>query len=190
MLVRDIGVADGDRSQLEKSNGTADKKPLDRKTINNHLTLLIAQVNLAHELGWIAKVPKIRKPKIRLFEADYSYLRTKEEIRRLLAAAEAEGELVHALYATACSPECARASPETTSTSRSASSPCSGASRDRRRPVTSATSPSSTSYCPCCAGGACSARALDPTRAGVARDAACPATARGGVACSLAPGWR
>ena len=55
MLVRDIGVADGDRYQLEKSDGTADKKPLDRKTINNHLTLRTAQLNLAYELGWIPR---------------------------------------------------------------------------------------------------------------------------------------
>ena len=94
MKLADIGVEAVDRYLAEKSDKS-------KKTINNHLTLLITQLNLAHDLGWIARMPRIKKPKIRLFDADYSYLRTKEEIRRLLMAAEGEGEHVYVLYAAA-----------------------------------------------------------------------------------------
>lgn len=101
MKLGDIGVAAVDRYIAEKTAGTADRKPLGIKTINNHLTLLITQLNLAYELRWIPRMPRIKKPKIRLFDADYSYLRTRDEVRRLLVAAEGEGEHVYALYATA-----------------------------------------------------------------------------------------
>lgn len=47
------------------------------------------------------RVPKIKKPKVRLISQDFSYLRTTEEIRRFLVATEAEGEQTHVLYATA-----------------------------------------------------------------------------------------
>lgn len=90
----DIGVETVDRYLVEKKN-------LSKKTVNNHLTLLVTQLNLAQELRWIARVPRIKKPRIRLFDADYDYLRTKDEIRRFLIAAAQEGELVHACYATA-----------------------------------------------------------------------------------------
>lgn len=94
MKLAEIGVAAVDRYLAEKS-------ALSKKTVNNHLTLLITQLNLAFELRWIARAPRIKKPKVRLFDADYSYLRTKDEIRRLLAAAEEEGQAAFALYATA-----------------------------------------------------------------------------------------
>jgi integrase len=94
MKLAEIGVEAVDRYLAEKSDKS-------KKTVNNHLTLLITQLNLAHELRWIARVPRIRKPRIRLFDADYDYLRTGEELRRFLLAAEQEGELVHACYSTA-----------------------------------------------------------------------------------------
>lgn len=90
----DIGVEAVDRYVSKKNE-------LSKKTVNNHLTLLITQLNLAHELGWLSRVPKIKKPRIRLFDSDYSYLRTREELRRFLAAAEQEGESVYACYSTA-----------------------------------------------------------------------------------------
>jgi integrase len=94
MKLADIGVETVDRY-------LAEKKGLSKKTVNNHLTLLITQLNLAHELRWIHRAPRIKKPKIRLFDTDYDYLRTADEIRRFLDAAEREGELVHACYSTA-----------------------------------------------------------------------------------------
>jgi integrase len=58
-------------------------------------------LNVALDLGWIERAPRIRKPRVRIFSADYSYLRTDDEVRRFLAAARGEGENVFALYATA-----------------------------------------------------------------------------------------
>ena len=74
---------------------------LNEKTINNHLTLLIAMLNEAKERGWLVMVPRIRKFKIALFSREYSWLRTQDEITRFLIAARDEGELVFMLYATA-----------------------------------------------------------------------------------------
>jgi integrase len=77
------------------------KTHLNKKTLHNHLTLLISMLRVAHEKGWLLKLPKIKKPRIRLFDKDFNYLRTKEEITKFLIALEAEGELVYTLYATA-----------------------------------------------------------------------------------------
>ena len=41
-------------------------------------------LNVAVDLGWLTKVPRIRKPKVRLISQDFSYLRIDEEIGRLL----------------------------------------------------------------------------------------------------------
>jgi integrase len=79
----------------------ASKVHLHKKTISNHLTLLGSVLNLAVELGWMTKAPRIRKPKVRLISRDYSYLRSDEEIARFLRVAREEGLEVHALYATA-----------------------------------------------------------------------------------------
>lgn len=74
---------------------------LSPKTIANHLTLLGTILRLAVELEWMPKMPRIRKPKVRLISRDFSYLRSEDEIRRVLIAAEREGEAVAALYTTA-----------------------------------------------------------------------------------------
>ncbi len=92
--LRDFGLAHADAFIAKRGH-------LDPKTVNNILTLLISMLRVGHELGWIARVPKIHKTRIPLFDSDFSYLRTKEEIARFLAAAKAEGDLVFALYATA-----------------------------------------------------------------------------------------
>jgi hypothetical protein len=76
-LVTEIGAADIDQF-------TCDRLHLDKKTLANHLTLLGSMLNLAFELGWLLRVPKVRKPKVRPFGKDYRYLRTKEEIFRFL----------------------------------------------------------------------------------------------------------
>jgi integrase len=75
---------------------------LNKKTVTNHLTLLVTMLNLAVDLGWLTKVPRIRKPRIRLISQDYSFLRTDEEIGRFLRSTkEKAGELAHMLYAMA-----------------------------------------------------------------------------------------
>jgi integrase len=80
----------------------ASKLHLHNKTVANHLTLLGGVLNLACDLGWMVKAPKINKPKVRLISQDYRYLRSQDEIRRLLAAAALEeDEQTEVLYATA-----------------------------------------------------------------------------------------
>jgi integrase len=80
----------------------ASKLHLSPKTVANHLTLLGAVLRLAGDLGWMPKVPKIHKPKVRLISQDFCFLRTVEEIRRFLDAAKAEDdEQTFVLYATA-----------------------------------------------------------------------------------------
>ena len=83
-----VGVA-----EVERFIGEREK--LSKKTIHNHLTLLIAMLNFAHDLGWLARVPRIKKPRIRVHGADYQYLRTDADVRRFLLAAEAEGPMLY-----------------------------------------------------------------------------------------------
>lgn len=79
----------------------AQKARLNRKTVANHLTLLGSILRLAQQLGWLERLPHIQKPRVKVRSADYSYLRTTEEIRRFLSAAEAQGQMPHMLYTTA-----------------------------------------------------------------------------------------
>jgi integrase len=58
-------------------------------------------LHVAVDLGWLVKMPHIRKPRVRLISSDYSYLRTETEISDVLTAAREEGEAVFTLYATA-----------------------------------------------------------------------------------------
>jgi len=92
--LRDLSVGHADLLRAERTY-------LDLKTVHNILTLLISMLNVAVDLGWLAKVPRIRKPRIPVFSKDFSYLRTREEVARFLRAANAEGELPYAFYATA-----------------------------------------------------------------------------------------
>ena len=89
-----VGVAEAERFIAERA-------ALSKKTVHNHLTLLIAMLNFAHDLGWLARVPRIKKPRIRMHGADFQYLRTDTEVRRFLAAAEEEGPMIYSLFATA-----------------------------------------------------------------------------------------
>ncbi len=54
-------------------------------------------------IGWMlfTVVPRIRKPKVRIVSADFSYLRTDEEVRRFLVPAHEEDAKVFAFYAAA-----------------------------------------------------------------------------------------
>ena len=56
MRLRVIGVADTDRFQVERLH-------LDKKTAANHLTLFMTMMNLAVDLGWLIKAPKVKKPR-------------------------------------------------------------------------------------------------------------------------------
>ena len=94
LLLKDLGVIEVDRFIALQAH-------LDKKTLSNHLTLLITMLNMAVDLCWLMRVPRIRKPKVRLFEKDFRFLRTEEEIARFLRAAREEGELSFSLYATA-----------------------------------------------------------------------------------------
>lgn len=81
MRLRDITV---ERVNVFKANF-----PGGPKTLHNVLTLLIATLNQAVDLEWLARCPAIKKPK--LPQQDFSFLRTRDEIARFLAAAEVEG---------------------------------------------------------------------------------------------------
>jgi integrase len=50
---------------------------------------------------WIHTAPRIKKPKIQIANSDFRYLRTTDEISKLLRSARAEGLNIFCLYATA-----------------------------------------------------------------------------------------
>jgi integrase len=94
LQLANVGLADVDAFVATRGH-------LDPKTVANLLTMLIAMLNYAKDLGWLQSVPRIRKPRVRFNEHDFHYLRTVDEIRRLLQAASAEGAMALALYSTA-----------------------------------------------------------------------------------------
>lgn len=71
------------------------------KTVHNILTLLITMLNAAKDQGWLLSVPKIKKPKVKLIDRNFRYLKTKEEIYRFLNAAHTLSPDLHDLYAVA-----------------------------------------------------------------------------------------
>ncbi len=79
----------------------AQRTHLNKKTVSNHLTLLISLLRLSVDLNWLTKIPNIKKPKTQLFSHDYSFLRTEAEIQRFLTAARQEGEIAYLMYSTA-----------------------------------------------------------------------------------------
>lgn len=97
LAVEDITTELADGMRVEKM------EELSPKTVNNILTLLIALLNQAHEIGWLDRVPRIRKPKIgKMNSRDYKWLKTEDDVRRFLEAARAEEDpTVFYLYATA-----------------------------------------------------------------------------------------
>jgi integrase len=94
LKLRSLGVEEVDKLVVARQH-------LDPKTLANVLTLLGSMLAVAVDLHWLERAPKIRKPRVRLFSADFSYLRTDDEIQRVLRAARDQGEDVFALYATA-----------------------------------------------------------------------------------------
>lgn len=92
--LREFGVARVDDFVVAQAH-------LDKKTVANHLTLLVTMLNVAVDLGWLLRAPRIKKPRVPLFTRDFYFLRTDDEIRRFLDAAWSEGEIVGALYTAA-----------------------------------------------------------------------------------------
>jgi len=99
MKLRDVGVEDVDAYV----NAKIDDDELSDKSVANHVTLLGTMLRTAttFKVPWLLNVPKFRKPKVALFSCDFQWLRSDDEVRRLLAAARNEGEQVHVFYATA-----------------------------------------------------------------------------------------
>jgi integrase len=93
-MLHEISVVHIDKFIVERAH-------LNKKTVANHLTLLGAMLNVAKEIGWLALVPRIRKPKVRIFSADFSYLRTDEEVRRFLVAASEEARVTFVMCSAA-----------------------------------------------------------------------------------------
>jgi len=79
----------------------ASKAHLHPNTLHHILTLFISLLRVAVELNWLRVMPVVKKPRIKLFSKDFYYLKTDEEIARLLRAAREEGEMEFALYTTA-----------------------------------------------------------------------------------------
>lgn len=65
---------------------------LHKNTVNHHLSLLISMLRHAHDIGWLAVVPKITKYRLPTASASFRYLRTADEVRRFLQAAREEAE--------------------------------------------------------------------------------------------------
>jgi hypothetical protein len=80
LRLRELGIEHVDQFMAERA-------ALNPKTVNNLLTLLIAVLNAAVDLGWLLKVPRIRKPSVRAFSADYRYQKIEEETRRTFSCA-------------------------------------------------------------------------------------------------------
>ena len=94
LLLKDVGTVTVDRFK-------ASRRHLANKTVANHLTLLSSMLNVAVDLGWLINAPRIRKPKVRLFSRQYRYLKTDEEVTRLLRAAKLDGDDAFVLYCAA-----------------------------------------------------------------------------------------
>ena len=88
-----IGVELIDQFTLEKA------EDLSPKTLRNILTLFGTMLRLAQRLGWLASLPHIDKP--RIDEQDYQWIRTKEQLRKLLVTAREEPSGTMEFYATA-----------------------------------------------------------------------------------------
>jgi integrase len=56
-------------------------------------------LRVAVEKKWLLEMPRIKKPKVRVFDKDFQYLKNSDEIQRLLKSAKTEGDFVHAAYA-------------------------------------------------------------------------------------------
>jgi hypothetical protein len=66
-----------------KTDGARPNKRPERRreqSLDNILTLLISVLKPACELGWLARMPKIKKPRVVTFDRDFRCLRTTNEV--------------------------------------------------------------------------------------------------------------
>lgn len=77
----------------------AARRHLTENTVNHSLGLLRTMLGYAHDLGWIDKIPKVQKYRLRVEE--FSYLKTPDEVRRFLAAASERRQPIPILYQAA-----------------------------------------------------------------------------------------
>jgi integrase len=99
LKLRDFGVEEVD----SYVNLKIDDEELSDNTVSNHVTLLgtMLRAAVSFRVPWILHVPRFKKPRVALFGTDYQWLRSDDEIRRFLAAAQAEDEHVFVFYAVA-----------------------------------------------------------------------------------------
>jgi len=93
LRVRDLSAEHADNYVIAHAE-------LGKKTVANHLTLLVSTLNVGRDLGWLDLVPRIHKPRVRMHGKDFAYLRSPDDIRRFLGAAAAESEGALAMFAT------------------------------------------------------------------------------------------
>lgn len=77
---------------------------LSPKTVANHLTLLGTMLRLAVELGWLVSPPIVRKPRVDPDDADQPWLRTDDEIAKVLDAARAAIEHERSVFGCSVRP--------------------------------------------------------------------------------------
>lgn len=80
-----IGVRDVEAFKAARAH-------LHKNSVNHSLSLLISMLRHAHDIGWLAVVPKITKYRLPSASASYRYLRTADEVRRFLHAACEEAD--------------------------------------------------------------------------------------------------
>jgi len=74
---------------------------LSKKSINLQLGLLGSLLSMAKREGWLVEVPDVRKFRLPVQRNGFRFLKTADEVRRFLEAAEKEGPMVGILYRTA-----------------------------------------------------------------------------------------
>jgi integrase len=87
--------------EIERFKTSGPRAKLHPNTVNHHLALLGAMLRHALRLGWIDRVPEIRKNRVEVLSESFGYLQSDKEVRAFLDAAREEGPDVFDLYATA-----------------------------------------------------------------------------------------
>ncbi|MEM9113956.1 MAG: tyrosine-type recombinase/integrase [Myxococcota bacterium] len=95
MKLVDIRHQDIERFKVERLDR------LSKKSINLLLGLLGSLLRLAQREGWLVQIPEVRKFRLPTNRNDFRFLKTQEEVRRFLDAADQEARLVGMLYRSA-----------------------------------------------------------------------------------------
>ena len=95
----DLGVREIDSQRLAKFRARQEALGLTATTLHHHLTLLTTLLRFAHAKGWLQTAPRIAKPRMTLDEADFRYLKSSDELRRVLYAAAVESPMLFTMYA-------------------------------------------------------------------------------------------